>query len=336
MSTKPLSIVATGMCCAVGFSTLSSVAAISAGMDHFRETDFIDNTGKALIGAQLYQINLWGSDRLIWMFDQAVTESLSSLNVAQQQDLDVMLILPEPDRPGINPLGVDVLCKHVATYSFASTNLFHGKAGIGLALQAASAHLHNGECHRVLVVGIDSYFTAQTITHYLEAERLMTQDNTDGFIPGEGCGAVLLQKSVPEMTDVRIMGTGVEHEPAHILQTQIKMMAKGMSVAIRNAVAESGMTPGDTHFHMSDISGENFYFREAALAITRCIDRKIPDYPHLLLASKLGETGAACGPLMLAALAHLMADESGPGQRGLLHFSGDDGQRAAIMIKQGA
>ncbi len=336
MSVQPMSIVATGMCCAVGYSTPPAIAAIRAGMDHFRETDFIDNSGASLIGAQLYQINRWGSDRLIWMFEQAVKECLSSLKPSQVQDLHLMLILPESDRPGINSLGIETLLRYVATYCFASTSLFHGKAGIGSALQTARTQLNNGECCHVLIVGVDSYFTAHSIAHYLDDERLMTQDNTDGFIPGEGCGAVLLQKSPPENPGTMIVGIGVAQEPAHIMQAEIKMMAKGLSAAIRNATAESGLTPGDTNFHMSDISGENFYFREAALSITRCIERKIPDYPHFLLASRLGETGAACGPLMLAALAHIMTGDSGLGRLGLLHFSADAGQRAAIIIEQGA
>lgn len=336
MSSQPMNIAATGMCCALGYSAPSAIAAIRAGMDHFRETDFIDNTGKALLGSQLYQVNIWGSERLIWMFEHAVKECLTSSKELRFQTSHLILVLPESNRPGATPTAIKALCEHALTYPFAKTHLFYGKAGIGPALMAARMQLYKGNCHNVLIVGVDSYFTPQTITHYLEAGRLMAQDNTDGFIPGEGCGAVLLQKATKGCKSTWIIGIGVETEPATILQTQNKMMARGLSAAIRQASADSGLHLSDSVFHMSDISGESFYFREAALAITRCMDRKIPDYPHLLLASTLGETGAACGPLMLAFLSNRMADDSGPGQCGLLHFSADEGLRVAIMIKQGA
>lgn len=48
-----LQITATGMCCAVGYYTEAAVAAIQAGMNHFRETEFIGPQGQPIIGAQL-------------------------------------------------------------------------------------------------------------------------------------------------------------------------------------------------------------------------------------------------------------------------------------------
>ncbi|HBZ6169076.1 TPA: hypothetical protein ML354_001758 [Salmonella enterica] len=83
---------------------------------------------------------------------------------------------------------------------------------------------------------------------------------------------------------------------------------------------------------MSAVSHESFYFRETELAVLRSLEHKVPDYPHLMLTSSTGEVGAASGPLILAYLASVMYRKDGPGKKGLIHLSGDTGQRAAAIV----
>ncbi|EMM4086142.1 hypothetical protein WAC87_004154 [Shigella flexneri] len=84
---------------------------------------------------------------------------------------------------------------------------------------------------------------------------------------------------------------------------------------------------------MSAVSHESFYFRETELAVLRSLEHKVADYPHLMLTSSTGEIGAASGPLTLAYLASVMSRQDGPGKKGLLHLSGDTGQRAAAIVQ---
>ncbi|MBB2274818.1 hypothetical protein HEN33_023455 [Escherichia sp. 94.0001] len=72
------------------------------------------------------------------------------------------------------------------------------------------------------------------------------------------------------------------------------------------------------------------------LAVLRSLEHKVADYPHLMLTSCTGEVGAASGPLILAYLTSVMSRTDGPGKKGLLHLSADNGQRAAAIVRERA
>ncbi|MDT7330531.1 hypothetical protein [Citrobacter freundii] len=110
-------------------------------------------------------------------------------------------------------------------------------------------------------------------------------------------------------------------------------MAKGLSRAIRKALQESASLLVETDFHVSGVTGESWYFREVALAINRCLEKKKRQYSHYQLASNIGETGAASGLLTLAYLNEMMLRSSEINQKVLLHFSGDNGQRVAFIAE---
>ncbi|WP_252515894.1 hypothetical protein [Escherichia coli] len=55
-----------------------------------------------------------------------------------------------------------------------------------------------------------------------------------------------------------------------------------------------------------------------------------------IIGADTGEVGAASGPLMLAYLASVMSRTDGPGKKGLLHLSADNGQRAAAIVRERA
>ncbi|WP_127960397.1 hypothetical protein [Serratia microhaemolytica] len=295
-----------GLCCPIGYSALAAAAAFRAGMDHFSETRFIDRAGKPVIGSQLYGVDLWGPARLSWMLTHALQECLTQSKLPRAA-ITLILLLPEANRPGL-PFGwqQQVAAPLLTEFADNSVSLAVGKAGIGPALQKAQHLLHADPRRTVLLAATDSYFTPQAINHYLSSDRLLTPNNPDGFIPGEGAAAILLQQRPASEPGLQLLGIGLAEEEAHILQTEKKQKARGLTQAIRAAIAQAGHPLSNTDFHISDVNGEAFYSREAALAITRCLDKRIPDYHHWLLSTKLGETGAASGPLILALLYHLM------------------------------
>lgn len=332
-----LCVTATGMCCAVGYSTAMAVPAIRAGMDHFRETQFVDQQGKPLIGAQLYGIDLWGTARMGWMFQKVVSECLVKSSGTDFHDVALILIVPEPERPGASdewPKEIYRAC--TAQYAFhpSSSVLPQGKTGLIPALALASDFLSAGKVQRVLIAGVDSLFSSATITHYLEQQRLLSGDNSDGFIPGEAASAIMVTLSGQHSeAGLMISGIGQCTEDAHILQDERPNRGTGLNKAIRQAVTDSGRPLTETRFHISAVSHESFYFRETELAVLRSLEHKVADYPHLMLTSCTGEVGAASGPLILAYLASVMSRTDGPGKKGLLHLSGDNGRRVAAIVQ---
>lgn len=337
MSVPALRIEATGMCCAVGTSTEMASAAIRAGLDHFRESWFLGPGGKPLSCAMLWDVDVWGPPRMGLLFASVLAECREQAPWLQPEETCLMLLVPEPDRPGGNdgwPQALYAACTASASFHATSQICPWGRAGLGPSLLYARDVLARGAVRQVLLAGVDSYLTSAAIESYLARERLLTDEISDGFIPGEGAGAVVLRLDVPGKPGTRITGVGMAEEPAHILQEALPNRADGLVRAIRAAVAECGHELAETDFHMSDGNGNSFYLREAAVALVRTFERPVHNaaYPHKLISSSIGETGAAVGPLLLAFLTRLLPREDGPGRSALLHFSADNGKRAAVIV----
>ena len=71
-----------------------------------------------------------------------------------------------------------------------------GSAGIGPALGAARELLSRGAAQCVLIAAVDSWLSTPCIQQALQAERLLSSDKGDGFLPGEAASAILLEAGV--------------------------------------------------------------------------------------------------------------------------------------------
>ena len=81
------------------------------------------------------------------------------------------------------------------------------------------------------------------------------------------------------------------------------------------------------------MNGEQYRFREAALAITRLLrDRKVL-FSLWHPADCIGEVGAATLPAMLAMLFNGAQKDYLPGPMFLGHLGNDDGKRAALVTQ---
>lgn len=330
---SPLSVAATGMCCNVGYSVPSAFAAIQAGLDHFAETSFYDLNGKPLVGAQLYKNDTWGEERLLWMSDCVIAECISKLPEMLLEKTCLIFIMPETEI-GFSHAGyTSFFNQKKSLYHPTSFYIQEGKTGIGTAILKAQHLIYSELISHVLIVGVDSYFYPARINDLLSRERVLCTSNRDGFIPGEGAGAIVLCKPRCDEFSICISGTGVDNEEAHINQFEKPNLAKGLSRAIRKALQSSGHLLIETDFHASGVTGESWYFRETTLAINRCLEKKKKHYRHYQLASNLGETGAASGPLTLAYLNEILLHSPGINRKALLHFSDDNGQRVALIAE---
>jgi 3-oxoacyl-[acyl-carrier-protein] synthase-1 len=102
--------------------------------------------------------------------------------------------------------------------------------------------------------------------------------------------------------------------------------------AIRGALGEAGSLKDCDH-RIADVSGEQYRFKEAALAITRLLrDRKVL-FVLWHPADCIGEVGAATLPAMLAMLFYGARKDYLPGPVFLGHLGNDDDKRAAFIAK---
>ncbi len=105
--------------------------------------------------------------------------------------------------------------------------------------------------------------------------------------------------------------------------------------AITVALGDAGLTLGDMDYRLTDLSGEQYGFKEADLAITRTLREHKEAFDIWHPADSIGEVGAAALPCMLGVA--LAAAEKGfdPGPSVLCHLGNDDGARAALVSRRG-
>lgn len=333
---RPLFVHAAGACTSVGASLASTDCALRAGMDHFRDSDFSDRRGAAIRVASLVDASLWGRQRLARWAALALLDCLRSFS--GQLDLGrvpVLLLAAERERPHSED------ARYQAIYAFLEAQFdqrFHplsriaalGRTSIGPALELASDWLLAGESEHVLIVGADSYLDSASVNHCLAQKRLRVHGNPQGFIPGEAAAAVLVSAR-PMAGALQICGVGVADEPGRMFGEQ-PSRAQGLSAALRQAMARSGIEPAEFDLRVSDQNGEAFYAREAAHALTRLASDGLPHLHTLTVADCVGEVGAALGPLMLAWLSRCLGRSDAPGRRALAHLAGDDGTRVALAL----
>jgi 3-oxoacyl-[acyl-carrier-protein] synthase I len=337
----PLRVVSCGMCCAVGHNAPAATAAINARMNHFRETEFVD-AGDPIMGGAIYGVNQWGAERLQLMVQTVMDECLAKLTAIDVKQVAVVLITADVQRSGMPREHLSYALQSFMGKGNAQDSPFHaqsymatyGKGGIARAIADAAALLDAKPSPKyVLLVAIDSLLDAAAIEQFLSQQRISTAQNADGFIPAEGAAALLLTNESSSEPALWI-DAGVTAREDWRLGGEVPLRANGLTTAMRSAVKSANTEVAAMDFHASGMTGEGWYAKEVSLAMSRSMERKKPEFPHLMVARSVGETGAASPLLTMAWLAGVMGRSSGsPGSSALLHFAGDDGQRSALVVR---
>lgn len=334
---QPVEIRASGMVTGVGLTAPSSCAAIRAGIARFQETPFVLD-GEGLYGSivRLGEPPLKGRAKLLRMAAMAARECLDAVEERGRGAVHVILCLPEIDRPGrIDGLDQRFLAELRRDLGLGSSPIppglvVLGRVGGAQAVADAAALIADG-LDACIVVGVDTYFTAETLTAYHDQDRLKTDDNVDGFIPGEAAAAVLLGRPQPGSGQLVCLGIGAGVEPAPIESAE-PLRAEGLVQAIRGALQSSGRTYRDLDYRIADVNGEQYGFKEAALALTRTLRERKPRFDIWHPVDCIGEVGAAIGPAVLSVALAAARKGYAPGPGVLCHFSSDGGARAAMVL----
>ena len=335
-----LAILGAGMVTGVGLSAAASCAAIRCGINNFDETRFMDRQGVWIIGSQVPLEPAWrGPTRLAKMAASAISECLDTLSDQSKSDVPVPLVLclAESDRPGrLEGLGAPLLFEIEKELSLKfhaeSSVLEQGRVGGALALRRAQALIQQGGHPFVIIAGVDTYLTAATLADFESRNRLLTALNSNGFIAGEGASAVLLA-AVPDRGPAVMVckALGFARESATI-DSETPLRGDGMVEATRTALAAAAIGLEDVDYRVSDLSGEEYRFREVALATNRILRQRKVGFGILHPADCVGEIGAAALPTMLGVLHYGLRKRYLPGRTFLAHLSNDDDKRAAAIV----
>lgn len=332
-----LSILSTGLVTPVGLTAESSCAAFRAKLTNPVQTRFIDSRGEWLMAQEVPLARPWrGRAKLVRMAAMVTEEALCLLPRAQWPKIPILLCVAEADRPGrLEGLDDKLLGEVERTlgvhFAAPSITMPHGRVAVAMALSQARNLLRGGKVTRVLIVAVDTLLTWQTLSHYEREDRLLTPRNSDGFIPGEGAAALLV--GLPSRAaHLSCEGIGFAHEEAGMASDK-PLRADGLALAVREALADASMKMHDIDFRITDLSGEQYYFKEATLALSRNLHQRKEEMDLWHPAECMGEAGSVAGGAVIALADAACRKGFTKGNRILAHFGNDGGRRAALTLQ---
>ena len=339
MSAQPIAIQSTGLVTAVGLSAQTSCAAFRAKIANSTETRFIDSSGEWIMAYQVRLAQPWrGLTKLAKMAAMAIEEALDRVPRTEWAQLPLILCVAEAERPGrlegLDDLLFVQVCNELgASFAADSAVIAQGRVGVALALAQARNLLGRSKSSRVLIAATDSLLTWPTLSHYEQRDRLLTGRNSNGFMPGEGAGALLVGAPSGNVGEFVCTGIGFAKEAAHI-DSEEPLRAEGLSLAVKAALADAGCQMHDMDFRITDISGEQYYFKEAALALSRILRVRKEEFDIWHPAECTGEVGAAAGVAVICNAQAACEKQYAKGPNILAHMANDAGERAALSLQQ--
>ncbi|AGU47746.1 thiolase-like domain-containing protein [Variovorax paradoxus B4] len=332
----PIAIRRTGLVTSVGLSAPASCAAIRAKLTNPVETRFIDAEGERIMAHEVALEKPWrGRAKLARMAALAARECLADVAPDLWDEIPLLLCVAERERPGRLAGLDDLLFTDLqdllgARFSADSLVVAHGRVGALVAFSRAQRLIGSDGVANVLVVAADSLLSWPTLSAYERGYRLLTAGNSNGFIPGEGAGALLLGR--PGGDGLLCTGIGFGMEKAHI-DSDEPLRADGLSAAIEAALAQARCAMHEIDYRITDLSGEQYYFKEATLALARTLRQRKESFDLWHPAECIGEAGAVAGVAALAVAQAACRGGYAPGPDVLVHMANDAGQRAAAVMR---
>ncbi len=339
MSDFPLAITGTGLVTGVGLNAKATCAAIRCAIDNFQETRFMDNGGEWIMGCEVPMEQPWrGKTKLLKMAAAAIKECLDNNKQIVPKATPLLLCLSEHERKGRvidddNQFFLDLQNELSLEFHEKSRVIPRGHVAVAVALKHARQLLQETNIKHVLIAATDSLLVWPSLSHYQENERLLTSQNSNGFIPGEA-GAALVVEPIYAKPEHQLIchGLGFGVEKAHV-DSEEPLKADGLASAIKDSLSDAGCDESILDFKITDIAGEQYHFKEASLAfsrINRSNERKEFDIWHP--ADCVGEVGSAVGIVMIAILKSACENDYSKGNHILAHLGNDDGKRAAMIL----
>ena len=326
------------MVTSVGLNAPAACAAIRAGIDNMAETRFMDSGGKWIVGSSVPLDPPWrGRAKMVHLVVPAIRECLNAVRGIPTEQIPLMLCVAEKDRPGRlegldDKLFYEVTTELDLSFHERSMVIAGGRVGGVWAIRKAQELLYQERVSCCLVAGVDTYLVSGTLREYVANNRILTDKNSDGFIPGEAGSAILIGKVGSAVGKrMTILGIGFGTEKATIL-TEEPLRADGLVKAIKQALAKSGLNIANIDYRITDNNGEQYGFKEASLALTRILRVRKAEFDVWHPVDCIGEVGAAIVPCVISVAMAAMQKDYAPGNKGIFHFSNDDGQRAAIVF----
>lgn len=342
MTGLPIAITGTGMVTGVGLNAPASCAAIRCAIDNFQETRFMDNGGEWIMGCEVPLEEPWrGKTKLIKMAAAAITECLDGNQQIKPEATPLLLCLSEHERKGRvidddNQFFLDLQDELGLEFHQKSRVIAKGHVAVAVALKHARRLIQELNVKHILIAATDSLLVGATLAHYEEYERLLTSNNSNGFIPGETGAALVVEPVLAGAGNQLVcVGLGFGAEEAHVYSEE-PLRGEGLALAIRESLGDAGCGESILDFKMTDLSGEQYYFKEASLAFARIDRTKREEFDIWHPADCVGAVGSGVAIVMIAVLKEACAKEYSKGNNILAHLANGDGKRCSMIFAWGS
>jgi 3-oxoacyl-[acyl-carrier-protein] synthase-1 len=334
--TIPVAIRRTGLVTAVGLTAPATCAAIRAKIANPTETQFLSAAGEFMLAHEVpLEMPLRGRARLARMASMAIEEAMADVPRSEWSGIPLLLGVAEPERPGREE-GLDAeLFQEIEAllgvrFADSSGIVAGGRLAVPAALRRARVLLTTSDVSAVLVAVTDSLLTAETLGAYEASGRLLGDTNSDGFMPGEGAGALFIGPA-ERGSQLLCLGIGRGTERASIDSGE-PLRGDGLAAAVNEALLDAGLTLYDMDFRLADVSGEQYYFKEAALMVSRVLRQRKPEFELWHPAESTGEAGALAGAVIAAVADAACRKGYAPGPSAVAHLGNDAGERMALVL----
>jgi 3-oxoacyl-[acyl-carrier-protein] synthase-1 len=249
----------------------------------------------------------------------------------------LILCLSEDAREDVMARGpvafiADIAAASGVDFDYARSRLIFGeRTAVIEALRVAEQIVQAHNQQACYVGACDSLLPLPRLMSLVQAERVKTLSQSDGFIPAEGAGIVRVVGRPGKTWLGLILSTAqVDAAPANA----VELPGSRSTRACRQALGEAGVAIQDVAVVLDDVAGEARYFEELAVTLTRLRPRREQTLVRWSPSFSTGETGTAAGAIGLAyGLWGLSADRS-QGGTALQISMGDDGRRGAVCLSR--
>jgi 3-oxoacyl-[acyl-carrier-protein] synthase I len=325
---------------------------LRAGRGNFVESPFVDSAGESVVlgAVSLLPKELVGPGRLAALARAALEGALGPL-AANLGAARLRLCLALPARYCSGSKGAPLTREGNEALALITTHplldvepndvqvFADGVAAGATALAQAQRLLEASPGDIAVVCGVDSYYDAGVLAELEREDRLMTADNLDSLRPGEAAACLVLAGARHPLARTRavsqLLAVGVADEPT-ARDPEKQTMARGLTAAIKTAVADLRARNVRCNWLFSDVTHEQRRVRELQLLFGRFGDVMGFDLSLETPARELGEVGAATLPLFAVLATEAWHRSYGADPYAICFASSQHGLCGALCLRQAA
>ena len=349
---EPVLVIGVGMLTAVGLSASETAASVRTATMRFEESSFRDQWFQPFTLATVPEEGLPELEpgvtqnaaltsretRMLRLAAPPLAECLTPLGATNERP-GVMMSLPEMETT--MPFEPDAWLRLLHQQSKEMFDLPRsdasqvGRAGGLVAIRRAIDVIASGQVSLMIAGGVDTYLDTYVLGTLDVEKRVKSAVHLDGFIPGEGAGFLLLasaaaaqQAGIEALARISDVVTGFED--GH-LYSPTPYRGDGLASTIQRLL-QSNAVDSPIREVYSSMNGENHWAREWGVGFLRNRPGFHEEHGMHHPADCYGDTGAACGPLMVGLAALGIARGYG-GSPALVYCSSDKGDRAALAVR---